>query len=201
MLEASAEPGVAAPWADKQGSALSSVKVQEQRHVIPVPTRAVLAKVTRRFATSSLSLRGSRRRSPRRVNSFYLNANELSPALPLAPFESHDSPPRLLGVPLLLLAQRRLRQGSSCHLKQWGGKGLKKKKKKKPTQIQALYDGRKDLFLPCLPPKKTFPKSYRIKKYIWYVDGSRSVLINLNEEVFRLVGFHHISSHYSGVMI
>lgn len=84
-----------------------------------------------------------------------------------------------------------------------GRQGLKKEKQKKPqqTQIRALYDGRKDLFHPCLPPKKKiFPKSYRIMKYIWYVDGVFSVLINLSE-VFRLVGFHHVSSHYSSIMI
>lgn len=78
-----------------------------------------------------------------------------------------------------------------------GRQGLKKTQ----TRIQALYDGQKDLFLPCLCPKKTFPKSYRIMKQIGYVDGAFSVLINLSDEVFHLVGFQHFSSHYSNMMI
>lgn len=143
------------------------------------------------------SPRGSCCHAPYRVNSFYLNANKLSPALPLVLFESHNLPPRLPGIPLLLLEQHRLHQASFCHLKQWGGKGLKNQQ----TQIQALCDGQKDLFLPLLPPEKAFPKSYRIMKYIWYVDGAFSVLINLSEKVFHLVGLHHISSHYSSMMI
>lgn len=191
------EAGVAAPWADKQGSAPSSTNVWGQRRIpIPSPPELSLPKSSGTLQ-SHPSPRGSCCHTPRRVNSFYLNANKPSPALPLVLFESHDLPPRLPGVPLLLLAQRRLRQGSFCHLKQWGGKGLENQQ----TQIQALYDGQKDLFLPCLPPKKTFPKSYRIMKYLGHVDGAFSVLTNLNEEVFRLVGFHHISSHYSSTMI
>lgn len=50
------EAGVAAPHADKQGSAPSSVNIQGQWHVpIPSPTRAVLGEIIRGFAAPSLS--------------------------------------------------------------------------------------------------------------------------------------------------
>lgn len=50
------EAGVAAPHADKQGSAPSSVNIQGQWHIpIPSPTRAVLGEIIRGFAAPSLS--------------------------------------------------------------------------------------------------------------------------------------------------
>jgi len=79
-----------------------------------------------------------------------------------------------------------------------GRQGLKKTQQ---TQIQLLYDGQKDLFLPCLPQKKVFTTSYRIMSYIEYVDSAFSLLINLSKELFHLVGFHRICSHYSSTII
>jgi len=68
--------------------------------------------------------------------------------------ESHDSPPQLPGVPLLILAQRRLRQGSFCHLKQWGGKGLKK-----PSKLKFSYFmmDKKIYSFPACPKKRFSP--------------------------------------------